>query len=199
MNEQTALDDIKFIKKIIDDSKRTTIDNGMGYVFWGIIVTIGLLSNYIMVLLNIKISFIWVWVILIGFGWAYSIISYFSRKSKPRIRTYAGNLLRSIWLSCGIAMTLVGFIGVFSGAIDGDFVSPIISVILGVGFMLSGFVYDLKWVRNLSIGWWIGATVMFVYPGLHSILIMGFMMLAFQVTPGLIIYNKFKKEITIQK
>ena len=199
MDEQTALEDIKFIKRIIDDSKRITIDNGMGYVFWGIIVTIGLLANYIMAVLNIKISFIWIWIVLIGFGWIYTIISYFSRKSKPRVCTYAGKLLRLIWLSCGIAMTLIGFIGVFSGAIDGSYISPILSSILGVGFMLSGFIYDLRWVRNLSIGWWIGATVMFVYPGLHSILVMAFMMLAFQVVPGLIIYNKFKKEIAIKK
>ena len=199
MDEQTALDDIKFIKRIIDDSKRTTIDNGMGYVFWGIIVTAGLLTNYIMAILNIKMNFIWVWVLLIGFGWVYSIISYYSKKSKPRVHSYAGNLLKSIWLSCGITMTLVGFVGVFSGAISGEYISPILSSVLGVGFMLSGFVYDLRWVRNLSIGWWTGATVMFIYPGLHSVLIMAFMMLAFQVTPGLIIYNKFKKEIAIQK
>ncbi len=199
MDENSALDEIKFIKKIIEDSKQTTIDDGKGYIFWGIIVTIGLLSNYLTYILEIKISFIWIWIILIGFGWVYSIFSYFFKEKKPKSYNFASKLFHSIWLSCGVAMTIVGFVGVFSGAIDGMFISPIISSILGIGFMLSGYIYNLNWVKLLSVGWWAGAIVMFIFPGVYSILIMAFMMLAFQVIPGLVIYNKFKKEIALTK
>jgi hypothetical protein len=200
MDEQTALDEIKFIKKIIEDSKRTTIDDGKGYIFWGVIVTIGLLASYLTVVLNLQIGFGWVWIVLISFGWIYTIISYYTgNKTKSGESSYAGKLLSNIWLSCGIAMTIIGFVGVFSGAIDGDFVSPLLSSILGIGFFMSGFVYDLNWVKFLSLGWWTGAAIMFIFPGLHSVLIMAFMMLAFQVVPGIIIYNKFKKEIAVAK
>ncbi len=200
MDENTALDEIKFIKKIIDDSKRTVIDDGKGYIFWGIIVTIGLLTNYLMYVLEIEISFIWAWIILIGFGWIYSIISFFfSNDKKPKSHNFATKLLRTIWLTCGISMTIIGFVGVFSGAINGMFVSPIISSILGIGFMISGYIYNLNWVKYLSIGWWTGSIVMFLFPGVQSILIMAFMMLVFQVIPGIILYNKFKKEIGLSK
>ncbi len=199
MDENTALDEIKFIKKIIEDSKRTVINDGIGYIFWGLIVTIGLLADYLIFVLQVNLSFIWVWVVLIGFGWIYSFISYFRKGKKHRSHNFASMLLRSIWLACGIAMTIVGFVGVFSGAIGGVFVSPLISSILGIGFMMSGYIYNLNWVKYLSAGWWVGAIVMFIYPGIQTILIMAFMMLAFQVVPGIIIYNKFKKEIALSK
>ncbi len=199
MDENSALDEIKFIKKIIEDSKQTTIDDGKGYIFWGIMVTIGMLVNYFIYILNIKINFIWIWVVLISLGWLYNIVFFFSGKKKKPSNNFARKMLYSIWLSCGIAMTLIGFIGVFSGAISGEIVSPILSSIIGIGLMLSGFVYDLNWVKYLSAGWWVGAIIMFIYPGVQSMLIMSFMMMAFLVLPGVIIYQNFKKEIALTK
>ena len=65
-------EDLAYIRQIMNDSKNIIIDNGMGFVIWGILVVIGLTITYA------KIQFEWlidtriVWAVLIGAGWLYT-------------------------------------------------------------------------------------------------------------------------------
>jgi hypothetical protein len=52
-------------------------------------------------------------------------------------------------------------------------------------------VYDVKWIRNLAFGWWGGAIIMFIFPGLYHLLLMAWMMIAFQTIPGYIIHKNW--------
>jgi hypothetical protein len=99
----------------------------------------------------------------------------------------------AVWISAGISMTILGFVGPFSAAYHGVYVSPILSAILGIAFFISGFLYDKKWVTYLSAGWWTGAIIMFIYPYLYTLLLMSCMMIAFQIIPGIIMYRDSKK------
>ncbi|MBU1298051.1 MAG: hypothetical protein KJ963_01075 [Bacteroidetes bacterium] len=197
MDEKTALDELQFIRKIIEDSKKTVLDDGIGYIFWGIIIVVGLFTTNILIISKVYFNYLWIWLIVIGIGWTYSIIS--SRRKKERLpRTFGQKLIHSVWISIGIGMTLLGLVGPAVGAYKGFFISPILSVLLGSAFFISGFIYDLKWVKLLSIGWWIGAVVMFIYPGMHSFIIMGSLMIFFQIIPGIILYRKYKREAKVQ-
>jgi hypothetical protein len=90
-------------------------------------------------------------------------------------------------------MTLLGFIGPMTSGIKHMFIAPVLSVSLGTGYYITGKIIEAKWVSNIALGWWIGAIVLFLYPGIHSILIMALMMLFFQTIPGIFIYRKYKK------
>ncbi len=197
MNEKTALDELQFIRKIIEDSKKTVLDNGIEYIMWGIIVVVGLFTTNILINMEIKFNYLWVWVFLIGLGWTFSIVSSLKKKNKMP-RTLGQRLISTVWLSVGIGMTLLGFVGPASGAYRGVFVSPILAVLLGIAFFISGFIYDLKWMKLIPFGWWIGAIVMFIYPGMHSFIIMGSLMILFQIIPGIILYRKFKQEAEVK-
>jgi len=50
METKNAELELSLIKKMMEDSRRLNIDNGIHYIFWGILVTIALLINYAMVL-----------------------------------------------------------------------------------------------------------------------------------------------------
>ena len=193
MDEKTAIDELQFIKKVIEDSRKSITYNGLDYIFWGIIVIVGMLIQYFAILSHYYFNFFWIWVVLIPIGWALSIFNGISKKEKMP-RTFTGRIITSVWVAIGIGMTLLGFIGTFSHGINPMFVSPILSVCLGTGYFITGKIIEAKWVSNLAFGWWIGAVVLFFYPGIHSLLIMALMMLFFQTVPGIIIYRKYIKE-----
>lgn len=195
MDNKTAIDDLQFIKRIIADSKTTIIYNGKEYIFWGVIVSIGLLLVYFNFIFSYKINSFYLWVVIIGIGWIYSFLSSRKRKRDYRTITFAGKILGVVWLATGIGMTIIGFLGTVSGAIDRIFVSPLLSVLLGVAFLITGYIHNEGWIKFLSVGWWLGAIYMFFFPGIQTVLIMAAMMTFFQVVPGLYLYNKYKKEM----
>jgi len=195
MDEKKALEEISYIKEIMQDSRKAIVDNGIGYIIWGIIIVLGLLSSYFMIVNNIENNYGLNWIILIAFGWIYTFVGGAKHKKKYKSTTLAGKILNGIWFSSGVAMTIIGFIGTTSGGVKGVFVSPVISVILGIAFFVSGIVYGCKWISLISIGWWAGAILMFYWPGIQTILIMSLMMILFQIVPGIILYQQAKKEL----
>ncbi len=197
MKEPEAKNELEFIKRVLEDSRKIIVDDGMNFIFWGIIAAIGLIATYILVIEKFWEYIEWVWIVLIAVGWIYSIISGLNKQKKRRVRTFAGKILSVTWFSCGLTMTIIGIGGSFSGAIHGVYISPTISIVLGIAFAITGTVYNDRWLTLLSVGWWLGGIVMFFNPGIYSILMMALMIIFFQITPGIVLYNRSKKELSI--
>lgn len=196
MDAQTALEDLQYIRKVIEDSKRTLAYNGLDYIVWGILVIIGLLATYVLHASRIYFNYFWIWFGLVAAGWIFSITG--NRKSKTSLPfTFSDRIVSSIWLASGIAMSILGFVGPASGAFSPYFISPMLSVVLGTAYFVTGNILESRWFTYLSIGWWAGAIAMFFFPGMHSLVIMAFMMLLFQTVPGIIIYKKYKQEMAV--
>jgi hypothetical protein len=193
MNTNEAIEELEFIKKVINDTQKVIIDNGFGFIFWGIIIVIGLLSTYASVLFDFHFPYALNWIVVIGTGWTYSIYSGIKYGKRAKVHTFSGKLLGAVWSSAGIAMTILGFVGTFSGAYNGVYISPIVSTILGIAVFISGFLYGKRWLTYISAGWWIGAIIMFIYPYLYTLLLMSSMVIVFQIIPGIIIYRESKK------
>lgn len=192
MEENQVINELQFIKKVIDDSKRTLIDNGMGYIIWGVIVFLGMITDYVQVSLYGYANSLYRWLFLVGAGWLWTFVYYSKFKPAKATKTFAGKLMGYLWLSAGICMTIIGFVATLSGMIRGLAVSPLISVILGMTYFMTGALFDSKLFKLLSLGWWTGAIVMMLFPGLHNVLIMAMMMLVFQIIPGIVMYKKSK-------
>jgi hypothetical protein len=194
MEKQQAELEINMIKQIIDDSKKIVIDDGKGFIIWGVLIVIGLLGTYFFVPLRLYEYISWLWITVIGIGWVYTIIIHAVKDHKKKVKTFAGKILGALWFSCGVSMTIVGFIGTGSGSYGAYTISPLMSVILGIAYFVTGIIYGRAWVRNLAIGWWIGAIVTFIWTGMYSLLVFAVMMIMLQVIPGIILYSKFKNE-----
>lgn len=191
-------EDLAYIRQIINDSKNIIIDNGMGFIIWGVLVVIGLTITYA------KIQFEWlidtriVWAVLIGAGWLYTSFDVFRETKKRKVSTFAGKIMGALWFSTGIAASIVGFVGMFTGAYNGAYICPLISCILGISYFVSGVLYNYSWIYVVAFFWWVGALVMFIFPGLHMFLIMTFMMIFLQIVPGIVLYNKSKSELVVE-
>ena len=197
MDERTALEEIQFIRSVIEESKKSIIYNGKDYIFWGVIVIVGMMSTYIFQMSHIYLNYFWIWVVLIPIGWIYAFYNRRVYKIKYP-STYAGRLLASIWGAAGIGMTIIGFLGTYSGTINPMAISPILSIILGSVYFISGKVVGAKWISYLSFGWWSGGVILLFVTSIYSFLIMALLMLLFQTIPGIIIYRKYKREVELK-
>jgi hypothetical protein len=197
MTEIDAQQELAFIKKVMEDSRRIICDDGKSFIFWGILVSIGMLVTYLSVAGKWEVSLGWFWPLLIGVGWLVTFFISFKDDKKRSSKTFVGKIMSSLWVGCGVAMTILGFIGGLTDAYSGVFISPIICVILGVGYLVSGVLHGKGWVSLLAIGWWAGAILMFYLQNLETLLIMFFMMIILQTIPGFILYNQSKKELAV--
>ncbi|MDA3860948.1 MAG: hypothetical protein PF445_06955 [Melioribacteraceae bacterium] len=198
MTDQKAIEDLEFIKNIMQDAKKKMVDNGISMIVWGLIIVTGLLSTYVGIKVNYQFSYGWNWIVVIGSGWIYSFIQVYKNKKQPKNRNFAGRVLGHVWFSSGIAMTILGFVGSLSGAYHGVFISPLVSTILGLAYFITGFVLGKPWVTKLSAGWWTGAIIMFLWPYLYTLLLMASMIICFQIIPG-IIFNRESKKLKLSE
>lgn len=197
MKELDAQEELAFIKKVMSDSRQILVDDGKGLIFWGILVTIGLIMTYLAALGKLMVLKGWLWPGLIAIGWIYTIVMEIRHERKRKTKTFAGKILGSLWFSVGISATILGFVGTYTGAYHGVHISPLISVVLGIGYLLTGLLYGKKWLSLLSIGWWGGAIIMLFMQNVESLLIMISMMIFLQIVPGFILFKEFKNETEV--
>jgi len=91
-------------------------------------------------------------------------------------------------------MMVIGFIGTSSKIITPWAISPLICLIVGGAYFVSGTIVGSKWFRNISYGWWIGGIVMMFVVSYQQFLMMALLMLFFHTIPGIILYKRYKRE-----
>ncbi len=196
METKNAELELSLIKKMMEDSRRLNIDNGIHYIFWGILVTVALLINYSMLLLKVSGNYIGlVWFILMITGAFIDGIIGRRQSKSSKVTTFTSRIMGSLWFASGIAMFMFGFLGTISKAYNPVFICPIISTSLGISYFTSGAIQQIKWLQNISFGWWVGSAIMFIFPSVHTLLIFAIMMISFQVIPGLILNKKSKQDL----
>ncbi|MCE1188753.1 MAG: hypothetical protein LWX56_06375 [Ignavibacteria bacterium] len=195
-DEQQALDELVFIRKVIVDSRKSLGDNGMGYIVWGVIVVLGLIYTYLNISLKWYFHINIFWTLLMAAGWLWSITYFKGRIRSLKVSTFAGRIIGSIWLSAGVGMTMVAFLATFIGGVSGDYVSPFIAIILMMAYYISGVVSGSKILKLAALGWFFGAIILFIFSHqIINILLMAILMICFQLIPGLILNIQYKKEM----
>lgn len=195
METKQAEAEITEIKKIMEDSRRIMVDDGTGFILWGLLVAVGLIFTYLSVLEYLAWSISSVaWFVLIGMGWLITILQIRKERKLRKAVTFAEKTAGAIWGSAGITMTIIGFVGSYSGLVKGFGISPLMCCVLAAAFFVSGVVYSDKTFRYLSFGWWAGALIMFFWRSPHTLLLFALMMIFMQALPGFLMYRKWKKD-----
>jgi len=187
----SAQENLTYIKQIMNDTCRSQNDNGIISIVWGILVTLGQIGNYVLTETRIWNGFMWLWLGIGLTGWLFVYIETRAKKEQT-VRTFASKILASLWVSAGISMTVIGFGAASSGLVNGYAINPLISTVLGGTYYVTGLLNGKKLDQKLSYGWWLGAVVMFMLPGPFSFLLFAFMMVLFQVIPGILSYRSYK-------
>ncbi len=182
-------EDLAMIRRLMEQNRGVIHGAAAHYLLWGVLVTAGLLATWASVQGRLGIEVAWIWPVTIGAGWLASMwIGYRQDRSAP-VNTPAGRVMSAIWIGAGVAMTLVGFVGLYSGALGPNAMMASLSAVMGAAYFASGALHESAWPRLVAAGWWAGSVAIFLWPGVHALLVMAGLMVFFHLVPGLVVYR----------
>ncbi|HEX6927937.1 MAG TPA: hypothetical protein VF267_01710 [Gammaproteobacteria bacterium] len=178
--------DLAYIRHLMEDTRRAACVSGGYFIVWGVVIGLGLIATWARIAGYWTVPPFAAWVVCLALG---GIGTFFlvRRELREPVEGPAGRLIGMVWMSMGITMMIIFFIGVGSGSLGAEHMSALSSALVGGAVFLTGALSGLAWLRNLSFAWWAGAAVMFAWPGVHVLLLMGVMLLALYVVPGLLL------------
>ncbi len=203
MEQIDAKQELAFIRKVIQDSRRAAVDNGIDYIVWGVLVSLGMFASIAIDWLRLaNVCYLWLWIAVMGAGWIFSLVRHLRERASERVHTLAGSILSSLWLACGITIMVLIFVG---GPLARQSPSPAIAAVLGIGFLVSGVLLDFVYFKVSAVCWWLGSAAMFYLESpwarpkqlpIHvDMLLFAIMMILFQVVPGIILYRRWRNEV----
>lgn len=186
MTVEDAHAELAYIRRLMEDTRQAAYVSGGYFIVWGIVIGLGLIASWMGLIGVLPVSEFVSWTACllmggIGTGWLVR------QEMREPVEAPAGRLIGMVWMSMGITMLIIFFIGVGSGTLHGSLMSPISSALVGSAVFLTGTLAGINWLRNLAFGWWAGAAVMFAWPGMYMLLLMGLMLFAFYVIPGIVL------------
>lgn len=188
MSIESAKTDLAYIRQLMEDTRKATRLGGGYFIVWGLATGLGLFMTWLTATHYWTISpFVyWAGCMMLGSLGTYLLVR---REQREPVEPAAGKLIGMVWMSMGITMSIIFFVGVGTGALDPQHLSALACALLGGSVFITGFLSGQKWLRNLAFGWWAGSVVMFVWPGIHVLLLMGLLLVALYVIPGVILLN----------
>ncbi len=196
----SAETELSFIKKVMEDSRRATVDNGMGFVIWGFLGIAGIIVTYADYYLKLGIGSLYIWIADFAIGILYVIISIYRENKREKVKTLAGNLLGSIWISCLVVSGFMLVVPILVKDLPARVTLSTILFVIGVGYYVSNTILDYKWIKYNAYVWWVVGflNLILIFP--HSQMVyLSCLLIFFQIIPGLMIYKKWKKEINVNQ
>lgn len=86
MSSDKVLENLEFIKTILERTKKDFIYNGLDYIIWGILIFVGMIGSYIFFAFDMKEETAYIWILAIAIGWLYSFLR--SRKEKEKVKPF---------------------------------------------------------------------------------------------------------------
>ncbi len=197
MDQNQFQEDVQYIKRMIENNRRTIIDNGLNYLITGILVAIGVIISSLPGISTNKGTVTLVWFSIIAVIIISNLtIQYRIGKSKIK-RTFITNIYESVWIVCGFSVTVITILYFITWKISLPDFFLIIATILGIGYYLTGVINELSFMKVLAFGWWIGGilSILWGYIGQEDLLPLLFscLIIPLEIIPGIIIYKKWKR------
>lgn len=181
-----AENDLAYIRELMVDTRRAASVSGGYFILWGLVVGAGLFLTWLQVKGVLPYRPLLTWGPCIALG----ILGNFflaRRDMREPVQLPAGRLIGMVWAAIGVTQLIFFFAGLGMNNLPGEQLPAIFASLIGTGLFLTGVLASLNWLRNMAFGWWLGSLVMFIWPGEHVILLMGFMLLVFYVLPGIVL------------
>jgi len=198
-DRKTIEENILFIRKIMNDTKRAELKSGPIIIFWGTLIALAQGATFFLLTGDYS-DYIWpMWGIIALIG---ATGTFFLARKIELQNTFSERVLSTTWLAFGISAAVLLFLSPFgkSGVLDhGTGINPIMCLLLGMAYRIMGIVYDRRWISYIAYCWWAAASILFAFPGDHSFLVFAVCMILFQVLPGLKILGEYRKELASEK
>ncbi len=190
-SKDTVRDEIAFIRRAIEEGRSYAHVHGVDMIVWGVLMGIGYLGNYARVAGFSSINPDWIWLACVLAGWIFSLRKrlrgkFCSGPAAPMVRA-----LQMLWFSCGITLTCMALAMAFNAGIQADQLKAISAGVLGIGFFVSAFLTNVRWLRFVACGWWGGEIIFcFFHLGPYPQLLGAVLMFGLLALPGYLLSRK---------
>jgi hypothetical protein len=192
MDENTAREEIAFIRRTIEQGRRIAGAWSPDMLVWGVAIAIGYFGTYARVRGYWTTDPNWLWLACILLGWAYTLrrlpARLFAREPDALAERRLASPLTTLWLGCGIFLTVLGLACIVSGERNTWWINPTVAGVMGVGFFVSSFLSNVVWLRWVGVAWWAGELAAFALRDrAEGLLLAGALMLVLFALPGLVL------------
>ncbi len=186
---------LKIIQDMLAKTRQNVADNGIYFIMWGWLVLTACLGNYAFVYFDRQewIGSMW-FVLMVGGGFTSAIMGIRQGK-RTGVVTYADQTIGSLWMACGLSITLIAFVGMPLGIVPMQALSPSIMVIIWIGVIVTARVIEWKQLQWSALLWFSGAFLcMFIHWHYHA-LVTGVILIPGYLIPGYALRKKFKSAL----
>ena len=161
-------------------------DSSMVIILWGLLISKCLTLEYLIQVYSVPInSLFYIWTLTLSMAITATIVFFQTENVKHHFLEKI-SIIHLCWLGCTIASLLL--IGAFflSSWLESQILLAILSIILGIGYLVHG-ISIVKSAHILSgIGWWTGAAILATRSGLESLAIVAFLIILLTTLPLII-------------
>lgn len=186
LNEKESLELIA--RMIQNTQQRLEKDHALPLLIFGYI-TIGV-SIAVWYLLgqthNNMWNLLWLLIPILGMIILYAL----KRNKKALVRTFVDKIVDYVWLVCGSTVVLASFTPSMVAKMPILFV---VALVIGIATTLTGAITRVKLLKVTGIIGILASFVLFLIPGLTSILFFAGIFLVMMVIPGHILYEKGRR------
>lgn len=187
---------LRIIERMIADSRNKFYNNGFAFIFWGFLVILSFLVQYVMIQWGYLQEANWVWLVMMVIGVAITFGYYrvfAPKKRKVKAATSDANNGR-IWTGFLFSIIVLIYLCVYLQINPG----PFIWCLLGFGMFASGALYRYKPIYIGAVVFWVGAVISVRLQTNGAVVLTGILvMLLGYIVPGILLWLKVKKEANV--
>ena len=180
-------DDLAFIRRVMEGARETASDGSGHLILWGCLLATAQTLTYLVRQGEMTVSVTVIWAVAVGIGFAGSALLGNRNRKRAPVNSLVNRILASIWLGCGLSLSLVGFLGQGSGSLPHQVAPGVEAVVIGTAFFASAVLPNHASYWLLAGAWWILGGALLVRPSPVSNLVIACGLVLFMVVPGMLL------------
>lgn len=189
MTQHDALQDLAYIRQVMEQTRRYTATKGIFFVIWGVAVSVALLLTWLQILGLLGGANLVVWLGCMVVGWGLTLYFAWRQRRESAVPHHA-HLIGMNWTGVGVAMGLAYFVGVPMKSISLLAIPGLSALFVGVGIFNTGHLSGIRWLAGVGVVWLVGGALMLAWPGPHTLLAMALLLSFGQIVPGLVLMRE---------
>ena len=126
--------------------------------------------------------FFYIWTLTLSMAVAATVVFFRTKKAGSRFPEKV-SIHYLCWLGCAFAGLLSIIFFAFSDSLEPHDMLTVLSIILGIGYLVNGIAIGKNIYTLSGIGWWIGAALLATQENTESLAILAFLIILLTILP----------------
>ena len=195
MDKNKAIENLSFIKEMIEKTRENSASSWKYLVLWGNVVILAIIGMYILSWLELY-QYIWInWAFFNTLGIIIQIIIVRKEEAGQRVKTYAQTAISHLGFSAGIGYMMVGLLFPLLNLYSWGVIPILIAVITGIVLFTIGGIIEWNYFKICGLLWLISSLLMLIISDFYRALFFIPLLLISYHYPGYLLYKKYKKDL----